>query len=59
MKSKVTFEYLDIACRMCNIELHKDILIKIVDIVTLIQAKGGKADIKDIAKLKADWSKIN
>ena len=45
----VTVQNLDIALRMCNIEIHKTILDIIIDLVELIEEKGDQVSIKDIA----------
>jgi len=52
----VTTTNLDIAFRMCNIEIPKKIIDKIIDIVELIEEKGDDVSIKDICKLEQEWS---
>jgi hypothetical protein len=52
----VTVERLDMALRMCHIELHKTIIDKIIDLVELIEEKGGETSIEDICKLINEWS---
>lgn len=52
---KVTVQNLDIALRMCNIQIDKTLLDRIIDVVELIEEKGDDVSIKDVAKLKAEW----
>lgn len=56
---KVTTTNLDIALRMCGIELHKTIIDKVIDLVELIEDKGEDVSIKDISKLQAEWIEHN
>ena len=51
----VTTTILDVALRMCGIQLELQIIDKIIDLVELIEEKGGSTSIKDIAKLQAEW----
>ena len=52
---KVTTTNLDIALRMCNIQIHKSIVDKIIDLVELIEDKGDDVSIKDICELQGSW----
>ena len=52
---KVTTDYLDIALRMVGISLDFTLIDKIIDLVELIEEKGGEASISDITKLKSHW----
>jgi DNA-binding XRE family transcriptional regulator len=52
---KVTTTNLDIALRMCNIEINKSILDKVIDLVELIEEKGDSVSIQDICKLQESW----
>jgi len=54
--NKVTTTYLDIALRMCGINLEIAVIDKIIDLVELIEQKGGEVSIEDICKLQADWN---
>lgn len=51
----VTVERLDMALRMCNVEINKAILDKLIDLVELIEDKGGDTSIEDICVLKSEW----
>ena len=53
---KVTTTNLDIILGICGIHLSKDLIDKIIDMVELIETKGDNVSIKDIIKLKSEWS---
>jgi hypothetical protein len=55
---RVTVENLDIALRMCSIEINKKLLDKIIDLVKLIEEKGDEATIQDICKLQSGWNML-
>ena len=52
---KVTTDYLDIALRMVGISLDLKLIDKIIDLVELIEEKGGDVSISDITELKSHW----
>ena len=52
---KVTTDYLDIALRMVGISLDLKLVDQIIDLVELIEEKGGDASISDITELKSHW----
>jgi hypothetical protein len=52
---KVTTTNLDIALRMCNIQLDKILIDRIIDLVELIENKGDDTSIKDICHLQNEW----
>lgn len=54
---RVTADVLDVALRMCHIQIHKSILEKIIDLIELIEQKGDEVSIKDISELKNYWEK--
>lgn len=56
---KVTTEYLDIALRMYGIQLSKEIIDVTIDLVELIEEKGGEVTISDVSKLKGERGKGN
>ncbi len=45
----------DIALRMAGITFDLNTIRKVIDIVELVQAKGGKVSIKDVEQLKTNW----
>ena len=53
---KVTVTNLDVALRMCNIQLDKTLIDRIIDLVKLIEDKGDDTSIKDICQLQSEWS---
>jgi hypothetical protein len=44
--------YVDIALRMRNIQLHPELLKRILETVNLVDRKKGKANIKDVIELE-------
>ena len=52
---KVTTDNLDIALRMCQIQIDKSILDRIIDLVELIEEKGDQTSIEDVVKLQTEW----
>jgi hypothetical protein len=48
-----------IALKLCDIQIHNDVLKRVVDIVNIIIEKGDNTSLKDIAELKAKWSMMN
>lgn len=54
---QVTTEYLDLALRMCGYNIDRDLIDKIIDLVELIEDKGGDVNLMDICKLKSIWEK--
>ncbi|MCE5225883.1 MAG: hypothetical protein LLG05_08470 [Porphyromonadaceae bacterium] len=53
---KVTIDYLDIALRMVGISLDLKLIDQIIDLVELIEEKGGDVSISDITELKSHWN---
>jgi hypothetical protein len=52
---KVTTSLLDVALRMCDIEINKAILDRLIDVVEIITEKGGDVSLKDVSHLKDEW----
>jgi len=52
---KVTTDRLSAILKICNIQLSFEEIDKIIDIVELIEDRGGKTSLSDIDKLKKDW----
>jgi len=48
-------EVVDVALRMCNIELAKPLLERVLDVVDLLSTEQGNVSISDIEKLKQRW----
>jgi hypothetical protein len=51
----VTVDNLDIALRMCQIQIDKSILDRIIDLVELIEEKADETSIADVFKLQEEW----
>jgi hypothetical protein len=51
----VTIDRLDMTLRMCGIELHRNIIDRVIDLVELIEDKGGDVSLSDVSELKAEW----
>lgn len=51
----VTTVNLDIALRMCKIQIDTSILDNVIDLVELIEQKGDQTSISDVCKLQEIW----
>jgi hypothetical protein len=51
----VTVDRLDMCLRMCGIQIQTGILDKLIDIVELIEDKGGEVSLNDICDLQELW----
>ena len=54
---KVTVTNLDIALRMCHLNVDRVLLDRIIDIIELIENKGDNVSIRDIVKLQDLWAR--
>jgi hypothetical protein len=45
-------KYIDVGLRMLNIELHQELLKKVLEVVDLVDRKKGSANIQDIIELE-------
>lgn len=52
---RVTTINLDIALRMCKIQIDTSILDKVIDLVELIEEKGDQTSISDVCELQEIW----
>lgn len=52
MKQEERQSYIDIGLRMRNIELHPQLLKKVIEVVDLVDKKKGATNVKDIIKLE-------
>lgn len=52
---KVTIDVLDSVLRMCNIQLSRNLIDKIIDAVELIEDKKGNVNIGDVLEMKKGW----
>ena len=53
--NKVTVQNLDIALRMCQIQIDKALIDRIIDLVELIENKGDNTSISDVVELQEVW----
>tara|TARA_R110000772_G_scaffold120327_5_gene226530 strand:- start:10504 stop:10704 length:201 start_codon:yes stop_codon:yes gene_type:complete len=56
---KVTTDRLDMLFRMVGIDCDIDTVDKIIDLVELIEDKGGNTSLKDVVELQALWDYSN
>lgn len=52
MNKEQRLKYIDIGLRVCNIEIHKDLLEKVIAVVDLVDKKEGKTSTKDLINIK-------
>ncbi len=52
---KVTTDMLDTVLRICNIQIDKNILDRVLDVVELLEDKGKLVSLSDISDMKALW----
>ena len=55
----VTVTYLDQILKMCGIQIHHDLLDRIIDVVELLEQKGGKVTLDDVTELQEEWKRGN
>lgn len=55
---KVTTDLLDMALRMCGIQINEKILDRVIDVAELLEEKGDGTRISDIENLKSEWKKV-
>lgn len=51
MTPEERLQYIDVACRAAHIQLHKDVLERVLKIIDLVDDKKGKTDLMDIITL--------
>lgn len=52
---RVTVDRLDAALRLCYIQIDKAILDRVIDVVELLEEKGGETSLEDICDLQSQW----
>lgn len=55
---KVTVKNLDMVLKTCDIQLSKNLLDKIIDIVELIEERGDQVTIESICELQDEWEQL-
>lgn len=53
---RVTIDRLEMCLNMCDIDIPIQTIDKIIDLVELIEDKGGNTSLRDISKLKSEWA---
>ena len=48
-------KYIDVGLRMRNIQLHPDLLKKVLEVVDLVERKKGNANIEDVIILEKNF----
>jgi hypothetical protein len=51
----VTTDRLDVALRMCGIQINRVLIDRIIDLVELIEDKGSEVALSDIGELQDQW----
>jgi len=54
--NKVTPQNLDLALRMCNIQISIELLDKVIDVVEILANTGNKTTLSDMSKLQSEWN---
>jgi hypothetical protein len=52
---KVTVGRLDVALRLCSIQIDRATLDRVIDVVELLEEKGGETSLEDICDLQSEW----
>ena len=52
MTPQEKIKYVDIGLRLLNIELHKELLKKVIKVIEIIDKKKGNSNIKDFLNIK-------
>ena len=52
---RVDPDLLDLALRICDIQVNKAILSRVLDVIVVLEVKGDEFDVMDAAKLKSNW----
>lgn len=47
-------QYVDVGLRFLNIELHKELLIKVIKVIEVVDKKKGKTNIMDFIKIQTN-----
>jgi len=52
MTPEEKIRYVDVGLRLLNIELHKDLLEKVIQVIEVVDKKKGNSNIMDFIKIK-------
>lgn len=57
MTPEEKIKYVDVGLRLLNIELHKELLDKVIKVIEIIDKKKGNSNVKDFLDLKNETKK--
>jgi len=58
MTQEERLQYIDVGLRLANVDLHKDLLKRIIAIIDLVAEKEGQADIMDVIHITEKFKKL-
>ena len=59
MTPEEKIKYVDVGLRLLNIELHKEILNKVIKVIEIVDKKKGNSNVKDFLDIKNETNKNN
>ena len=57
MTPEEKIQYVDVGLRLLNIELHKELLKKVIQVIEIVDKKKGDSNVKDFLELKNETKK--
>jgi hypothetical protein len=57
MTEKEKIQYVDVGLRLLNIEIHKELLKKVIQVIEIVDKKKGNSNVKDFLELKNETKK--
>jgi hypothetical protein len=57
MTPEEKIQYVDVGLRLLNIELHKELLKKVIQVIEIVDKKKGNSNVKDFLQLKNETKK--
>jgi len=57
MTEKEKIQYVDVGLRLLNIEIHKELLKKVIQVIKIVDKKKGNSNVKDFLELKNETRK--
>jgi len=59
MTPEEKIQYVDVGLRLLNIELHKELLKKVIKVIEVVDKKKGNSNVKDFLDIKNETNKNN
>jgi hypothetical protein len=59
MTPEEKIQYVDVGLRLLNIELHKELLKKVIKVIEIVDKKKGNSNVKDFLDIKNETNKNN